>query len=195
MKREKNKQYNRRMLIESALQLLSSRDYQKVTVEEIARNAGVSKTTFFAHFKSKEDILYEVDTNQLSTLDEILASYPMDKEFHSKLVDAVVGMALNLHSTPILTQNLIHLGTISERYRTYLAETFTNLKSILRKYFERAQTLGFITKSIMAERVAEDFVILYIGVMVRWGFFAENDSLDTMLKEALTNYSGGIYSK
>lgn len=195
MKREVNKQYTRELLIKSALELLCKRDYHKVTVEEIARSAGVTKTTFFAHFRSKEDILYEVDIDQLATLDEQLGSYLMNEEFYRNLVNAVVEMAQNLHYTPILTQNLIHLGTISTEYRKSLSETFTNLKLILMKHFEKAQTHGLITREITAKRVAEDFVIIYTGVMVRWSFFDETSSLVGTLREALINYSSGIQIK
>ncbi|RKP54110.1 TetR/AcrR family transcriptional regulator [Cohnella endophytica] len=195
MRRDRNKEYNRNLLIESALQLFCQRDYQNVSVDLIAQNAGVTKTTFFSHFKSKEEILYEVDINQLTVLNERLNDYPLDGDFLSKLVKAIVAMAVNLHRTPILTQNIIHLGTISTKYRTMLSEVFRNLKETLIKYFELAQSHDLISKRVTAERIAEDFVIIYIGIMSRWSFFESSSSLEMTMEEVYQNYIKGIISK
>lgn len=47
-------------ILEAALQLYLSKPPYEVTVEEIARYAGVSKSLIFYHFKSKENLVEEV---------------------------------------------------------------------------------------------------------------------------------------
>lgn len=192
MRRDLNKQYNRRLLIESALQLFCEKDYQKVTVEEIAHQAGVTKTTFFAHFRTKEEILVAIDVDQLSTFEVKLNSIGDRNQFIGDVVEAVVNMAQQLHRVPILTQNLIHLGTISPKYRKILVETFDKLKIILSKRFTAAQAQGWITQRVSADRIAEDFVIIYIGALTRWSYFTEPSPLQDILREVLLNYSRSI---
>lgn len=49
----------RRRLQESALRLFSERGFDEVTVDEIARDAGVSHMTFFRNFPTKEAVVMD----------------------------------------------------------------------------------------------------------------------------------------
>lgn len=48
----------RRSLKEALSELLAERDYDAITVQEIADRADVGRSTFYAHFESKEDLLF-----------------------------------------------------------------------------------------------------------------------------------------
>jgi AcrR family transcriptional regulator len=42
----------------SLLELLEAKDYDSITVEDIAQHADVGRSTFYSHFDSKEDLLF-----------------------------------------------------------------------------------------------------------------------------------------
>jgi AcrR family transcriptional regulator len=46
-----------RKILESALRLLTERGYHGVGLEEVARDAGLSRQAVYLHFKSKADLL------------------------------------------------------------------------------------------------------------------------------------------
>lgn len=48
---------NKCKIIEAALKLINKKGFDKVSVSEITRVAGVSKGAFYIHFKSKEDLI------------------------------------------------------------------------------------------------------------------------------------------
>ncbi len=53
---ERNKEIKRNALIEAAYQLFNEKGFQNTTIEEITKEAGVAKGTFYLYFKNKKDI-------------------------------------------------------------------------------------------------------------------------------------------
>ena len=56
-------------LAEAALELFAERGYENTTVLDIAKRAGLAKSTFFRHFQDKREVLFgeEVLTEHLVT--------------------------------------------------------------------------------------------------------------------------------
>lgn len=50
----------RQQLLDSARKLFAKKGYRVTTTEEIARNAGLTKGALYFHFKTKEDILFDL---------------------------------------------------------------------------------------------------------------------------------------
>lgn len=63
--RERNRQLTRRRLADAAATLFLSRGYEATTVEDIAREAGVSRRTFFRYFPSKEEVFFADSRDRL----------------------------------------------------------------------------------------------------------------------------------
>lgn len=60
-----------KLILRAAEKLFMSRRYHEVTVEEVARRAGVGKGTIYRYFKDKEELYYQII---LTGLDELVAS-------------------------------------------------------------------------------------------------------------------------
>src|SRR5829696_3259461 len=56
--RERKQRETRFRIAESGLRLFMENGYDGTTVEAIAQAAGISRRTFFAYFKSKDEILF-----------------------------------------------------------------------------------------------------------------------------------------
>lgn len=55
--REKQRISTREALVDAGVQAFARTGYTKCTIDEIARQAGASRATFYLHFKSKADLL------------------------------------------------------------------------------------------------------------------------------------------
>jgi len=58
----------RRRLKEALLQLIEERSYEDITIEDITEKADVGRSTFYSHFTSKEELLFDGFAVALRTL-------------------------------------------------------------------------------------------------------------------------------
>ena len=95
----------RRDLVDAALRLWSARGFDagidETTVEEIAKEAGVTKGTFYFHFAHKEDILLEVGfgTSQ-AMFKEASAALATDDRVEEVLERLLTSLARRISDSP-----------------------------------------------------------------------------------------------
>jgi AcrR family transcriptional regulator len=53
-----SKQTARERLAEAAFALFDERGYEQTTIDDIAERAGLGRTTFFRHYRSKDDVIF-----------------------------------------------------------------------------------------------------------------------------------------
>jgi AcrR family transcriptional regulator len=73
---ERKRQAVRSYLSEVALRLLTDRDFESVTVEEITAAAGLSRRSFFRYFASKEDVVLQFLDQMAERLRDAIVARP-----------------------------------------------------------------------------------------------------------------------
>lgn len=66
--RKERANQTRQKIVDAAFSLMSSKPLAEIKVEDITEQAGVAKGTFYVHFKSKEDVLHDVEINAMDEL-------------------------------------------------------------------------------------------------------------------------------
>ncbi len=56
--REEQKQQTYQKILEAIQDLVNEKDYEAITIREIAQRAGISVGAYYKHFKSKDDIIF-----------------------------------------------------------------------------------------------------------------------------------------
>lgn len=193
MKRELNKEYTKNLLVTSAMDLFQIQEYQKTTIDAIVKRAGVSKPTFFAYFKSKEEVLFAFDLKQIEDFGHYMKErLNQQDDLFISLRNSIVYMATNLHKTHMFTQNLMHLVTISEEYKRLLNQMFTIFQSSLEEFLRYGQQHQMIAPVIPADAIAKDITNIYMGSLVGWVISNGSESLDIVLGNALDHYFSGV---
>jgi AcrR family transcriptional regulator len=96
--RERNRKLTRTRLADAASRLFLHRGYDATTVEDIAREAGVSRRTFFRYFPSKEEVFFADARDRLARFEAIVAERGLVGGAWAAVVGALLDVAGGLTS-------------------------------------------------------------------------------------------------
>jgi AcrR family transcriptional regulator len=163
---DRRQQKTRKAVLAAFEELVSSKRYEQITVQDIIDLADIGRTTFYAHFETKDSVLDAICTDLFS---HIFDEHQKEEEDHD------FSKAMNTLQDK-LTHILYHLKADQKHYRRLFsgesAELFWNY---FRRWFELE--LGEEIRKTHKEKkntIPEDlFTRLYIGIFietVKWWF-------------------------
>lgn len=93
-KRENRKvQYTKRVIKDSFLELLKTKNFNQITVKEITELADVNRTTFYAHYDNCEALTREIEAEMaqqvINAMDKLYQKVGYETEVISALFDAM----------------------------------------------------------------------------------------------------------
>ena len=173
-RKEKKKESIRRV----AMELFGTYGFGKVSINDIARKAGVSHVTIYNHFNSKEELVEDVVRTEIMKLVEKSREI-MDKEddFLKKMElirFSKVGLASRYNGEVMkkAVQN-------SPEIYNYLDELWRNeINKLLEELIDEGKRQGYISEDISKE------AILYYFDIIRAGAFATTGALERMRVDA-----------
>jgi AcrR family transcriptional regulator len=71
-KKNRNALRSIRLIKEAFLELLATEPYEKITVTDVTREAGLNRGTFYAHFDDMDDLLHQVIEEVVERASELL---------------------------------------------------------------------------------------------------------------------------
>ena len=87
MNNKESNQLTRECLQLSLMHLMSDQPYEKITVSEIVRRAGVSRMAFYRNYTDKEDILHELGNKLVESIARISESPALHENPHQWFED------------------------------------------------------------------------------------------------------------
>lgn len=120
-------------LRQAALKSFAGKGFAKVTVTELAREAGVTERTFFRHFPTKEAVLFQDYETQLEWLAEALARRPASES----LFDAVLAsVAAFPHDLEVVRQAAIARAELisADRIASHLRVVQSSFAHVLTEF-------------------------------------------------------------
>jgi AcrR family transcriptional regulator len=95
-KREQHKQQTRSAILEAAMRLFTEKGYERTSITDLAREAGIGKGTIYSYFRTKSEIflafceeqleavrtaIVQTELSSMSLLDRLIAVYAADFRF------------------------------------------------------------------------------------------------------------------
>ncbi len=161
----------RRSLREALLSLTEEKGYDRVTVQDVIDRADLSRATFYAHFRDKDDLLVSGFEELRETLRAAMAAYAGLGREHS---GGALGVARPLFEH-VAAHRKLYRGFVGSRARTvvlsYVRESFA---ALVQEHFQAVIASRRSEPGVPVEVTAEFVVGALLGVLEWW---LENDNL------------------
>lgn len=165
--RKEQAQATKRKIYRSAIELIQSKGYENVSIEDIAQRSNTAKGTFYLYFKSKQDLIYhtiqmydEIAENayqkiqQLPTFEEQLVGYLY---FANTEIQAIGDKILNA----LLGHNLTETNK-------FLTVEKRAIYQALQRIIEKGYATGELSKEYDIAFYTEMIVIFIQGLDYYW---------------------------
>ncbi len=149
-------------IIEATQRLLDKKPLSDISLAEISKEAGISKGTLYYYYKSKNDILFDITDNYLTTQWNDLIAWTENPEKDTSLHRLVKYVIERSISTPPMRFHLL-CDAISgnEEIRQKLIKRYTEFENLI------AEKLGERTSSLPAGYFS--WLILFVsdGILIQ----------------------------
>jgi AcrR family transcriptional regulator len=146
--RERQRQDTRKLILEAALDEVAESGLGRARIGNIARKAGVTRPTIYAHFSRKEDFLREL---QARTEDRVLAAlrYRLDHGSGTGLLRRLTNAIFDLvdDAQPVLRREVFAFMVREPQGTEWVG---SELFQFLTECFEEARERGEITAALPA---------------------------------------------
>jgi AcrR family transcriptional regulator len=154
-------------LAEAAFTLFDERGYEQTTIDEITERAGLGRTTFFRHYRSKEDVIFPDHDRLLDLIKDRLATSNQGAPL-AAVSDAVRLVLLHYLDEGDLARRRYSLTSTVPALRDREIASVARYQWLFREFI--ADRMGDSTESasLRAELMAASVVAAHNHVLRRW---------------------------
>ncbi len=197
--RQQKSEKNRQLLLRSALDLFSQYGYERVTIDDIVKNVGMSKGSFYNLFRSKSDLIIyrsEVLGENVKTQFVQLLQQPeyAKKDAVSKirdLIEIMVGTSTSSSNQPFLSQMFISvMSNPPEDARNYYEQHQTD--DIVKGVILNGQTANEIRSDMNCDEILRAIHIFQRSLLLEWCYKMGKYDIIQRNKDAIAIFCQGI---
>lgn len=175
------KELAKKKIIKAAYKLFEEKGYHSTSMDDIAKEVGVSKASLYSYFKSKEDILKV-------TVDESLTE-PFIKTFkNGESVDAFK----DYYHTLAVFEGILHLNFVlislandNDDIKFKLIETYETKLKLLTKFVSKQQKIGSIRSDIVPVEISQFLMAIYGDITLQLIIGVEEKKISKEFEAAL----------
>ncbi len=177
---------SRARIIEAARSLFAEHGFETVSMDDVAAEARVSRTTVFNHFPTKQALLEGVTERILERYEELLAQSV--RSTRTTVVDRVRRLFRDM-GRGVANASRLHRAVFREISRVMLTPDEPSRAFVIRReaierltqLITQGQAAGELRTDVMAQHLASAFDSLVFGTVAFWMMEA-SDSLQARMK-------------
>ena len=196
MAQHESEDLRKEQILKSAFNCFSKRGFEMVTMEEIAKDAGLSKGAVYWHFKSKDDLIMALIKNWMKRGENVLykmaLEYPLDQLLYKYPSYVITQMDLKNHY-----KFFFHLWARSIENKEVLSPLVENFNETREKavaFVKVAIEKKLFRPDIDPEALSDTVDAMFYGLMIQWHLDKKMD-FEKSWKAAIDMLIEGIKAK
>jgi len=168
--REIKKRKTRRAIMDAAIKLFSEKGFENTTVNQLAREAGVGKSTIYGYFQSKNEIFLAFCEDKINFVFTDLAEKrdpdtPIQKQLMTLFMEQLRYVTRNYDFGRILVREMIFPKELTMEKSNELSERYLNA---LGEILTRAVSRGELRDDLDLLYVSGHFYAFYLLILSAW---------------------------
>ena len=193
--REQKKAETRQAITVAAVALFSSKGYEKTSIEDIARTAGIGKATIYTYFSTKDEIFLAYCDDEL---EDSFAQFTTPQFAEGQLIDHLLTFFMikfrfitkNREFGRQLLREMVFPKTINAKVKEHDQRYFAILENI----FRSAQSRGELADDLDMFHTTVHFYSLYLGALAGWytGYVDSIEEVEVALRTLFSQAIDGV---
>jgi AcrR family transcriptional regulator len=192
--RERKKATTRRTLVDAAARLFTEHGVEATTMDDIARAAGMSRTSVFNYFGYKEMILCEIGARYVQEVSGPLLQ-DLDRPAEAIFHDVAESLAALATREPALIAAVARETTHPDVVRRRRAQETMGYPAVVNVLLERFASVGALRHPELHDSYANQIVDLVSGTLVRSAGNMPRERLRAEIEHALDLFAGGAFQE
>lgn len=164
----------KKRIFDMASQLVSKHGVEHISVDSIVKAAGISKGTFYVHYKSKDELIVDLVNYYTHTADMDYKSISLSLKDTKSSLDFLLILAEEIAD---YIENRIGFENMKALYTSHLAKTIDTASAlnysryiyqIFNETIEKGIKTGELRSDIPVETLANHLIIAARGVVFEW---------------------------
>ena len=154
-------------IINASRVVFAKKGYHDATMDDVAKELGVSKGALYSYFKSKEDLLKEISLQGHQTLRTILSETCKCDNLEAALEQVYTTITEKYKGNLHTHFEVISLASHDDKIRKIVFEDYQKDIEAVEVFLEEKKKQGFIRLDVDARVLSELFTSLYMGTLAK----------------------------
>jgi AcrR family transcriptional regulator len=154
-------------IINATRKVFAEKGYHDATMDDVAKEIGVSKGALYSYFKSKEEILKEISLQNHQTLRDIVDTACQSHDLSQALEDIFTKLTQKYKGNLHTNFEIVALASHDPKTKEIIMEDYKRDITTVQAFVEDRMKKGTMRTDVSARVIAELFTSLYIGTMAK----------------------------
>ena len=155
----------KKRILDSSTKLFYERGYNNASMDDIAKDIGVTKGTLYLYFKSKEEILDETCRINISIMENIMGRIDNNNFISSirKFFEEELNQPDHIKFYWVFALSELN---INPKVNKIIKESYANYKLYITKIINQIKDTGILPAEINSANLAMIFIAFHNGIMI-----------------------------